>query len=185
MSDSYNFYSEDVSKIFPVSFERVNSHDRVLSEENLVDWFRGATADSANLSKNSRYSYVVTDYLNDKFAQDKETITQEFEFILGGYYIRVSDRGVAGIPNVKGKDIYALLEETDDGSFRHLVGGEDINADEILRAVKFITVESGQPLAMNSSPRCYQLHILTEQDGFKIPSDSRRSSYTIDGGEID
>lgn len=184
MSESYsysNFYSADVLKIFPVSFERASKYDRVLSEENLVDWFRGVASDSSDLSKNSRYSYVITDTLLSEFAQNANKTNQEFEFMLGGYYIKVSDRGFASMGD--NLDIYAVLEESS-GNFRHLLDGEDINSDDdTLKALKFVAVHNGE--AFNSSnPRLYKLHILTINNGYNIPAESKRASFAVDGGEI-
>lgn len=185
MTESYsNFYSEDVLKIFPVSFERASKHDRVLSEENLVDWFRSVASDSSDIDKNSRYSYVITDKLYSNFAQNAAATNQEFEFMLGGYYIKLSDRGFANMPNLNQKDIYAVLEEST-GDFRHLLDGEDINSDnDTLRALKFVTVDNGAQF-VSSNPRLYKLHILTVNNGYSIPVESKRASFAVDGGEFD
>jgi hypothetical protein len=185
MAVSYtNFYSEDVLKIFPVSFERASKYDRVLSEENLVDWFRSVASDSSDLEKNSRYSYVITDKLHPNFAQNAAATNQIFEFMIGGYYVKLSDRGFANMLNLNQKDVYAVIEESD-GDFRHLIDGEDINSDnDTLRALKFVAVDSGAEFT-SSNPRLYKLHILTVNNGYSIPAESKRSSFAVDGGEID
>lgn len=181
----YNtFLSADVLKMFPISFERASSHDRVISEENLVSWFRGVAENSADLSKNSKYSYVITDELNSNFAQNSSATNQEFEFMLGGYYIKLSDRGFTDLPVSDNRDIYAVIEETNT-EFRHLVDGEDINSDNnSVRALKFVSVDHGESFAP-PDPGLYKLHILTKDNGkYSIPQDSLRASFAVDGGEI-
>ena len=79
--------STAVDKMFPVSFEREGKYDRVLSEENLTSWIRGLLPNSADDSKNSPSSYMITPVIPDNFAQSNSDGKSEYiEFIIGGYY---------------------------------------------------------------------------------------------------
>lgn len=187
-SSIVNFHSDDVLKMFPVSFERPDSYDRVLSEENLIDWFRGVVSDSSDTRKNSPFSYVITDSLYTDFGKNPLQAIQEFTFMLGGYYIRVTDRGFSEFATYTEQDIYAYIEETTGGSsdFRHLKDGESINSDQdLFKAVKFISVAAGTlPTTIPSG--AYKLHVLSVNSSrvFSIPPESKRSSFAVDGGEI-
>jgi len=174
------FDSENILKMFPVSFERANSYDRVLSEENLVDWFRGIAFDSADIDKNSRYSYVITDTLNTDFG--KSDTIHYLEFIIGGYYVKMTDQGFR---NFAGScDIYAVIDEVSSTDFRHLAYGDSITNGKF-SAIRFIFVTPGDK-PTNTTTSMYRLHILTKTDTeFTIPAESKRSTYDVDGGEID
>ena len=173
-----NLRSEEVLKMFPVSFERPSSNDRCISEENLVDWFRGVTGDSCDLNKNSPYSFVVT----DKIA------SQTFTFVLGGYHVHVKLSAFKDANRFQqsSSDIYAILSETkDNNGFRHVENGDSINAiDDTFYAVEFAQLSPGNiPLI---SVGQYRLHILSidSKGNFSIPPESKRYSFTVDGGVV-
>ena len=175
-----------VDKMFPVSFERQGHYDRVLSEENLVDWFRGLTSNSANSVKNSDYSYVITETLSENFGNG--TVKSYLEFILGGYYVRLTDDAVSNISAEQETcDLYAVIYEISDNSlFRHLAGG-DINSEDNFTAMELHLVGHGEALDFSTETRRYfKLHILSREDGkYSIPNDSKKASSAVDGGEID
>lgn len=194
-------YSDDIVKMFPVSFERTRTgkdgnpkmvHDRLISEENLVDWFRGVTGDSCDLDKNSPYSYVVSEYVD----------TGNFRFILGGYHVELLLSGIDNLVKNIGadRDIYALLKEIDNNDgFRHVYNGDSSNSTDDPKkskfyAVQFVVVSPGSEPSEKDYPKgtYYRLHILTynskHTDGktpkYTIPPESRRYSFTVDGGVV-
>lgn len=202
MADVKHLSSNDVVKMFPVSFERTKTkkeedkdkvipvHDRLISEENLVDWFRGVTGDSCDLNKNSPYSYVVTDEIKNS--------TTTFRFILAGYHLEVELSGIDTLVKDIDSgviDIYALLtEEGETGNFRHVNNGDSSNIENEFLAVQFLRLTSGNQPDEREYPKStyYRLHILTynskHTDGktpkYTIPPESRRYSFTVDGGVV-
>ena len=175
------FESAHILKMFPISFERTNKYDRVLSEENLVDWFRSVASDSADTTKNSRYSYVLTDTI-DESTFGNSTRVNYFEFVIGGYYVKMTDEGVKDFGF---GDIYAVIDEVTTTDFRQLAHGDSIT-DENFSAIRFISVTSGTELNLEKYKSMYKLHILTKtSSGYTIPAESKRSTYAVDGGEID
>lgn len=177
--DGLFFDSEHIIKMFPVSFERTGTYDRVISEENLVDWFRGVAADSADTKKNSRYSYVMTDTVSSNFG--KTDTVHYLEFILGGYYVKITDQGFKSF--VGSSDIYAVIDEVSTTDFRHLAYGDSITNGKF-SAMRIVYIAPGEELDISGS--MYKLHILTKtESGFTIPAESKRSTYAVDGGVIE
>lgn len=174
-----------VVKMFPISFERSGKYDRVLSEENLVDWIRGVASSSSNDEKNSMYSYVITEELDPFFGGSDQPCY--IEFIIGGYYVKLSDQGIKDL-NLKG-DIYAVIVESHNTeTFRSLVVGEDVNSEGKFKALELVSCATGTKLEFMSQKAGiqYQLHILTKNgNSYSIPEDSKRCTYAVDGGEID
>lgn len=178
--------SKNVSKMFPVSFERPDKYDRVLSEEHLIDWIRGIVPNSSNMSKNSPYSYVVTESLPPDFGKHPDSELEYYiEFMIGGYYVKLSDKCLTDIAD--GKYIFAVItESTNSTTFRSLVGGGGDNSDEDFSALELIAVNTIEkkdtlyPKIKNDGTH-YTLHILNKDaDGnYSIPEDSLRSSSDI------
>lgn len=185
VTESLHIRPEGVEKMFPVSFERSGTrYNRVLSEENLVDWFRSVTSNSANSTKNSPYSYVLTDNLSETFGATNSVVSF-LEFVIGGYYVKLTDVAVEGV-NAAVCDIYAVIFETSDKVFRSLRGGE-LSSDNKFTALELYPVGLGETLELPEQTESYfKLHILTkENDKYTIPTDSKRATSAVDGGELD
>lgn len=186
---SLHFTSNHVVKMFPVSFERVGKYDRVLSEENLVDWIRGIASNSANPEKNSACSYVITEKLDGNFGKTRNDTTIEYhiEFLIGGYYVKLSDVGFMD-KSFGNCDIYAVIRESVDPDCFRCLTGESINSDDNeFTALQIVSCGIGEELTLESESlgTPHKLHILTKTgDSFSIPPDSLRVTSAIDGGEI-
>lgn len=180
-TNSKYLHRDHVVKMFPISFERYKKYDRVLSEENLIDWIRGIASNSSDLERNSHHSYVITEELASDFGST--TSERYIEFLIGGYYVKLSDRGFMEGSFGNG-DIYAVITETSSSAtFRALEGGEDVNSEELFKAVKLVSCDSSKVLDVEADE--YKLHILTKTaTGYSIPTGSKRATYAVDGGEI-
>lgn len=185
-TNSIYFNNTDVVKMFPISFERQEKYDRVLSEENLVDWIRGIAGSSSNLDKNSPHSYLITERLDSNFGKTSQP--RYIEFLLGGYYVKLSDQGFIEA-NIGDGDIYAIIvESASTEAFRALVVGEDINSQNKFKALEIVLCEEGDVLQFTSQKAGipHRLHILTKNgNDYTLPTDSMRTTYAVDGGELD
>jgi len=194
--------STAVDKMFPVSFEREGKYDRVLSEENLTSWIRGLLPNSADDSKNSPSSYMITPVIPDNFAQSNSDGKSEYiEFIIGGYYVKLSGSCLEGtIDTDSAYDIYARITRSNSLVFKQLNGSVDapnftyvelyrVDADD--QGV-FQTFSDSVATTLPSNPGTisadsYHLHILRKEAGsdtFIIPTSSLSIYNVIDGGEI-
>lgn len=183
--------TEHVVKMFPISFDRKDKYDRVLSESNLVDWFRGTVVDSVD-SNNSKHSYIIS--ADSNFGNSE--YERFMEFFINGYYVKISDRWLTGEwANLKHDDnktktfyIFASIKlNTDDAEFVQLEHEEN-SLSETFDALEFDYYETSEPEPESNT---YRLCILTKPANtteFVVPSGSRpiiSLLESIDGGEIE
>ena len=182
--------SAAVDKIFPVSFERDGKYDRVLSEDNLTAWIRGFLPNASDDSKNSPKSYMITSVYDDE--------SEYIEFIIGGYYVKLSRSCFHPIDSASAYDVYARISRTTGDVFNHLNGMLDqdnftyvelykVDANEDGSFVTFENFDSEIASTGASSSDSYHLHILRKEAGstsFTIPTSSLSSYNVIDGGVV-
>lgn len=181
-----------VERMFPISFARKDTYGaRSLSESNLVSWLQHFSPDSA-----TPHSFVITDSIPSTFGlPEYATSNMSVEFIIGGYYVKLSDRyftdAITGFVDEgeQTTSYYASIKfrmNGDNECFRTLEGAETTEGDEVhFNALK---IDKTPPTAD------YVLHLFdlkqtnsgsgdtaVKQIEYIIP---RTSLRTIDGGEI-
>lgn len=192
-----------VQRMFPISFSRKDCYGaRSLSESNLVSWLQNFSPDSA-----IPHSFVINESISNKFGlRDYATSNMSVEFIIGGYYVKLSDsyftESIEGFTTegTKTTSYYASIKFSDNGNneyFRTLDGGESSNDNDgtiTFNALTIHKVEEDGTIPTIPSAGDYVLHLFDlkqtnsgsgdtaiKQIEYIIP---RTSLRTIDGGEI-
>ena len=181
-----------VERMFPISFARQDVYGaRSLSESNLISWLQHFSPDSA-----TPHTFMITESIPDVFGlPDRETSNMYVEFIIGGYYVKLSDRyftdEITGF-TTEGDQVtsyYASINFRTNGDnecFKTLEGGESPEGDDVhFTALK---IDKARPEAE------YVIHLfdlkqtnigsgenVVKKLEYIIP---RTSLRTIDGGEI-
>ena len=182
-----------VERMFPISFARKDLFGaRSLSESNLISWLQ-------HFSPNSSvpHSFVVNESIPETFGlPEYEKANMFVEFIIGGYYVKLSDRyftsELTGF-TTEGEKVtpyYASIKFRTNGDheyFRTLEGAETTVGEE----THFNALQIGKTIPNDAA---YVLHLFdlkqvntgsgdtqVKKVEYVIP---RTSLSTIDGGEI-
>lgn len=191
----YLMLTKYVERMFPISFARAGIHGaRSLSESNLISWLQHFSPDSA-----TPHTFMITESIPEVFGlpldPHQETSNLCIEFILGGYYVKLSDRyftdEITGFVSEgeQTTSYYASIKFRNNGDnecFITLDGGESPQGDDVHFTA--LSIDKTPPTAD------YVLHLfdlkqtntssgedLIKKIEYTVP---RTSLRTIDGGEI-
>lgn len=190
-----------VERMFPISFARQDIYGaRSLSESNLISWLQHFSPDSA-----TPHTFMITESIPNVFGlPDRESSKMYLEFIIGGYYVKFSDRyftsEIEGFTTegTKTTHYYASINFSNNGNdecFRTLDGGESPSGANVeFTALKIYEVVNEGSIPEEVTNSAYFLHLFslkqtntgsgdeqTKNLEYIIP---RTSLRTIDGGEI-